>query len=265
LGTKKIIVLYAIVAVGSALAVGWIFSYVGRGAPGPKGLTTSVLFIGNSLTYVNDLPQTLSDIARSLGDTAETDMYAPGGYTLKQDAQDPTALDKIASRPWDFVVLQEQSELPALQDSQVDDEVTPYALELASDVRQAGPDTKVVFFETWAYKGGDPQYCASTPTLCDFESMQDQLSRSYGLLAQRSGGLLAPVGEAWRSARDAYPEIELYQSDGRHPSAEGTYLAAAVFYMVLFKKDVAGAASLGIDPAQAKILQQVARQVVFRQ
>ena len=45
---------------------------------------TSVLFIGNSYTYVNDLPNTLRQLALSLDDTMTVASSAPGGYTLFQ-------------------------------------------------------------------------------------------------------------------------------------------------------------------------------------
>jgi len=223
-----------------------------------------VLFIGNSLTYVNDLPKTLSQIAQSLGDTVIYDMYAPGGYTLAQDAKDQTALGKIASKPWDFVVLQEQSELPALQDSLVNSEVIPYAIQLDDDIHASWPKARTVFFETWGYQNGDTQYCPTNPTLCSYPLMQNQLTKSYGIMAQKTGGIIAPVGEAWRLVRNTHPEINLY-ADDRHPSVNGTYLAAAVIYMTLFKKDIAGASPLALDKKTAAILQNAASQTVLEQ
>jgi len=93
--------------------------------------------------------------------------------------------------------------------------------------------------------------------------MQAQLTRSYRLMAELTAGLLAPVGEAWQLAQQTHPEIELYQGDGRHPAPAGTYLAACVFYLTLFKKDLQGAAPLGMEPARAKLLVQIARQAVY--
>jgi len=260
--TKNKITSSVFVIAGLILIIAGIFAFAGRSAPKPPGITVSVLFLGNSLTSVNDLPKTISNLAQSLGDTVEYDAYDPGGYTLKQDSQDQTALDKIKSRPWDYVVLQEQSEMPALQDSRVSNEVIPYALQLDSLIHPQRSVAKTVFFETWGYKDGDAQYCASTPTLCNYTVMQNQLTKSYHLMAQKTGALLAPVGEAWQTVRQTHPEIPLY-GDDRHPSPEGTYLAACVFYETLFKKDVAGASSLTLDKFRAKILQQVASQTVL--
>jgi hypothetical protein len=228
----------------------------------PAGSTISVLFIGNSLTSVNDLPKTVADIAKSLGDTVNYDAYDPGSYTFKQDTTDQTALGKIRSQSWNFVVLQEQSEMPALQDLRVDNEVLPYALDLNTDIHNANPAAKTVFYETWGYQNGDSQYCRSTPTLCNYAVMQDQLIKSYSMLVQKTGGLLAPVGQAWQKVRQAHPEINLY-ADDRHPTPAGTYLAACVFYITLFNKPVIGASPLTLDKSQAKILQQIAGQTVL--
>jgi hypothetical protein len=71
--------------------------------------TKRVLFLGNSYTYANDLPQLLADIANSTGKTLIFDMNAPGGYYLGEHLTNPTSLAKIASGNWDNVVLQEQS------------------------------------------------------------------------------------------------------------------------------------------------------------
>jgi hypothetical protein len=260
---KRTLTLVGIVVIAAIAIFVGVFIYIKYSASKPAGTAISVLFVGNSLTYENDLPKTVSEIARSLGDKVEYDMSAPGGYTLMQHAQDKTTLDKIKLRPWNYVVLQEQSELPALADSRVDEQVIPYATELDNLIHSSEPLTKTVFFETWGYKDGDSGYCAAAPTLCNYAVMQDQLSKSYNLLAQKTGGLLAPVGEAWRLAQQTHPEIELYQTDGKHPSAEGTYLAACVFYMTLFNKNVTGASRLSLSSSRAKILQQIAEQAVL--
>ncbi len=244
------------------ILIGGILVYAKYGVPKSKGSTISVLFLGNSLTSVNDLPKTIADIAQSLDDSVKYDAYDPGSYTLKQDTTDQTALSKIKSQPWNFVVLQEQSEMPALQDSRVNNEVIPYALQLDSLVHPLGSTTKTVFFETWGYKDGDPQYCTYSPTLCNYTAMQNQLSKSYYEMVQKTGALLAPVGEAWQVVRQTHPEIQLYQDD-RHPSTAGTYLAACVFYVTLFNKSVANASPLTLDPPTAKILRQIAEQTVL--
>ena len=50
------------------------------------------LFIGNSYTGVNNLPQTVADLATSMGDSLIFDAYTPGGYTLQMHSTDATTL-----------------------------------------------------------------------------------------------------------------------------------------------------------------------------
>ena len=75
---------------------------------------TSVLFIGNSYVYVNDLPNTFRQLAQSLGDEVTVASSAPGGYTLLQHASYAPTQTAITAQQWDFVVMQEQSQLGAL-------------------------------------------------------------------------------------------------------------------------------------------------------
>lgn len=229
-----------------------------------KHKTISVLFIGNSLTFVNDLPKTLSDIAASLGDTVDYDSSTVGGYTLMQHTQTPNTVNKILSRNWDYVVLQEQSQFPGLSDEKVATQTLPFALEL-NDLIKKNPNSKSVFFETWAHQNGDPDLCLNNSTLCSYTAMQNQVFKSYSKISEETGGLLAPVGEAWRKTISTHPEIKLFQIDGEHPTPEGTYLAACVFYVKLFNRDVGKATPLLIDSAEAKILKTVARQTVLGQ
>src|SRR3989344_7408694 len=91
-----------------------------------------VLFIGNSYTYVNNLPQVLADIANAMGDTLTHDSSTPGGYTLNLHTSNATTLSKINAQTWDFVVLQEQSQLPSFDSAQVSIDVYPYARQLDS-------------------------------------------------------------------------------------------------------------------------------------
>src|SRR5664280_2803382 len=81
------------------------------------GSCQRILFIGNSYTYVNDLPRVFTDLARSGGHRVQTGMSAQGGWTLADHVASTSTLDLLRSSKWDFVVLQEQSEIPAMEQS----------------------------------------------------------------------------------------------------------------------------------------------------
>lgn len=72
---------------------------------------TSVLFLGNSYTSVNDLPGLVQQLALSMGDTVNVQMVAPGGFTLYEHSTTLASIDAINAQAWDFVVMQEQSQL----------------------------------------------------------------------------------------------------------------------------------------------------------
>src|SRR5208283_2849446 len=75
---------------------------------------TRVLFIGNSYTYVNDLPTTFMNLARAGGHKIEVGMSAQGGWMLADHVKSSDTIAKISSEKWNFVVLQEQSEVPSI-------------------------------------------------------------------------------------------------------------------------------------------------------
>ncbi len=200
----------------------------------------SVLFIGNSYTYVNNLPLLVDSLAAAAGDTLEWDMSAPGGYTFQMHSVDVTTLSKINQQPWDYVVLQEQSQLPSLDPDSVDSTTIPYALLLDSLILANDSCTQIVFYETWGRKYGDAANCAAYPPVCTYSGMQQRLLESYKLMADTCHAIVAPVGEAFRTCIAFDSTTELYQADLSHPSLNGSFLAASVFYNIFFHKSANG-------------------------
>lgn len=190
--------------------------------------TTRVLFIGNSYTSVNDLPNLVSQIYSAAGETLDYSMSAPGGCTFQQHCN--VSLPYIQQGGWDYVVLQEQSQLPSFPINQFMQESYPYAQELCSLIRQYNPDVKIVFYMTWGRKNGDPQNGQYYPPLNTYEGMDSLLYARYVMMAEDNDACVSPVGAVWHQIRNQHPEVELYQSDGSHPSYLGSYVAACSFY-----------------------------------
>lgn len=223
---------------------------------------TDVLFIGNSYTYVNDLPSMFRQIALSLGDTVNTTMQAPGGYTFANHSFDPATQNAIASQQWDYVVLQEQSQLGALPTNETFSNIR--ATDLAYDIQASSECAYPVFFMTWGRKNGDAQNCPQYPEVCTYEGMQQALRNNYTQFALENEGYVSPVGWAWKHVRDTHPDIELYQADESHPTVSGTYLAACVFYCTLFRQSCVGASFVStLQPDSAAILQGIASATVL--
>ena len=180
-----------------------------------------VLFVGNSYTYVNSLPQLFKAMSEHAmpGRRVEVKFIGGGGATLEKHWEVEEAQAEIQSGRWDYVVLQEQSSLGAddLTASDSADNFYKYARMYNTEIVAAGAET--VFYMTW-----------SRATL---KEQQVYLTEAYSTIGAELGSIVAPVGLVWDSIRDN-PEITLYQSDGSHPAIAGSYLAAATLLGAIY-------------------------------
>ena len=74
---------------------------------------------GNSFTYYNDLPAMVAEMAASDGRAYEYDSHLEGGWSWEKHAASEVTMDKIRSRQWDVVVLQEYSTRAAYPEDDV--------------------------------------------------------------------------------------------------------------------------------------------------
>jgi hypothetical protein len=176
-----------------------------------------VLFIGNSLTYANDLPAIIQSLAEADGQEPFVfEMIACADYSLEDHWRHGPALHAIQTEKWDVVVLQQGPS--ALPENRV--MLREYTRRFADETKRA--NARPALYMVWPSKG----------RFRDF----DRVSESYRLAAQDVQGSLLPVGEAWRSAWRQDPQLKLYSFDGLHPTFMGSYLAALVMYQRLYKR-----------------------------
>lgn len=224
--------------------------------------SSKVLFIGNSYTSVNNLPDLVSHIYTTAGETFDYTMSAPGGCTFQQHCS--ASLPYIQQGDWDYVVLQEQSQLPSFPIGQFMQESYPYAQELCSLIRQYNPDAKIVFYMTWGRKNGDSQNGQYYPPLNTYEGMDSLLYCRYMMMAEDNEACVSPVGAAWHYIRDHHPEVALYQSDGSHPSYFGSYTAACCFYTTFTGRNPLDISWNGtLDASLADIAKNAVKRVVY--
>jgi len=231
--------------------------------------TINVLFLGNSYVGVNNLPQLCADLAASSGRFMKTASNTPGGHLLIQHATNNLSLNKIREGKWDFVVLQEQSQLPTIDYYRYEFMYPGYQA-LCDSVAAYNPDAQVVGYMTWGRRFGGQQcenygqglYCSAD--FVDFGHMQDSLTSAYNECRELFGGLTAPVGLAWRNTLEQNDEIVLHSSDDSHPTIEGSYLAACVFHATLWNETPVGLKHPdGISEKTAAFLQKVAEETVL--
>lgn len=220
-----------------------------------------VLFIGNSYTQVNNLPHMVANIAASMGDTMEFCSNAPGGCTFEMHCQNQS-MTMICEGGWDFVVMQEQSQLPAFPIDSVERFVFPFAKQLVDSVYAFSPHAEPMFYMTWGRKNGDTEF--GYPPMDTYEGMDSLLYSRYMQMGEDNDASVCPVGRVWHYLRDQHDEIELYQADGSHPSLAGSYAAACTFYTMLFGRDPNSISfDAGLGQKQANAIRSAAHAVVF--
>jgi hypothetical protein len=207
------------------------------------GAPLRILWIGNSFTFVNDLPKIITELADSshMSHAPEITGILKGGEMLKGHWANP-ALQDALKKKWDVVVMQEQSTTPIT----APDTLLKYGTLIGNAARKAG--AKVVLYVTWPQK--------KRPTAAD------SIVTAYRALGKAVHAKLALVGPAWMNVLAADPSTELYMKDGSHPDPQGSYIAACVFYQVLYGKSPVGLPAIGVSPDEARRDQEAAHKAL---
>ena len=165
----------------------------------------SILFIGNSHTYYNDMPLMVKRRAEEAGYDCRVVMIAHGGWFLAQHVKEPDVRFNILHGNYDYVVLQEHAH-PFGPEEEFHDAV----MTLCKWIGDAG--STPVIYETWA-KRDEPE-------------KQGIMDKAHQRAAEEAGALLAPVGELWWDRMRSRPELEMFAADGGHASPVGSDFAA---------------------------------------
>lgn len=164
-----------------------------------------ILFIGNSHTYFNDMPEMVAEQFRKEQYDCEVTMIAHGGWFLEQHANEPDVRFNILYGHYDYVVLQEHA-----HPFGPEEKFYGAVRQLNQWILEAG--SKAVIYMTWAKK--------------DEEFNQERMTLAHEQIADELGMLLAPVGKYWWEYMRSYPDIEMYYKDGQHASPDGSRFAA---------------------------------------
>ncbi|EIE27587.1 hypothetical protein COCSUDRAFT_52214 [Coccomyxa subellipsoidea C-169] len=249
-----------------------------------------ILFVGNSFIHYNGGAEKVVAklLEEHLGAKVYARRYAPGGYTWPQhlaDTKDPSSslyklLGPGGTKPWDYIIFQEQSQAPALGGKD-----TLESYEALSGLVQFAKERNAhtVLLMTWGYLEGDRR--AHPAIFPDYHAMQERLANGYLSLAARIheehniSSSIAPAGLAWQhihtlqhgrnavklpAGKDTF--FAMYAKDGIHPSPFGTYLEACIV-----ANTITGCRSLGLTANPLELdgdwlvfLQGVADEVVFQ-
>jgi hypothetical protein len=175
-----------------------------------------VLFIGNSLTYTNDLPAIVEALARANQKRFIYQSITYPNLSLEDHWNRGEARKMIESDKWDVVVLQQgPSSLDESRQLLID-----YTRRFDKVIRAT--KAKTALYMVWPAESRSKDF--------------DRVIESYRLAAEDVHGLLLPVGAAWREGWMRDPKLALYSEDRFHPSVAGSYLAALVIYEKLFNQ-----------------------------
>lgn len=200
----------------------------------------SVLFIGNSLTAYNALPTMFASLAAAGGQgEIAYDSELVGGATLAKHWKDGKALQKLQSRAWTWVVIQEYS-FGTIKNAESFITHGRLFIDAITDQR-----AKPVLYMTWARLGE--------------MDTQGTIADAYRTLGAATGAQVVPAGLAFKTYREQHGDGALFK-DNRHPKPIGTYLVACCFYSALFAADPSGLPgdAAKLDVATAAELQRIA-------
>ena len=243
-------------------------------------ISLDILLVGNSYTSFNDLDLELETIIDTSGENSNVKSITGGGMKLSDHLEDSnqqgSELNLELSDGYDYVILQEQSQIPSFPTtSEFWLDGKDAVGELNERINAEGGET--ILLMTWGRKDGDINNPNRNP---DFLTMQLHLQQGYEMYLENSTKnekpvFIAPAGLAFKNIYEKVNETgidpsqgensfsNLY-SDGSHPSLDGTYLTSCVIY-----SSITGESPVGenfpsdISPVRALELQEAAADTVF--
>ncbi len=207
-----------------------------------RSLATSrkVLFIGNSFTARNNVPELIAQLAEARGRQLQHQLIQAGGASLRMHWNKGDAQKAIQETRYDYVALQEQSTLPVKNARRFHENVRLFD----EVIKSSG--AKTALYLTWARQNAPES--------------QPAITQAYTVIGEELGATIIPVGVAWQNFLRKHSHPVLHDKDQSHPTLAGSYLAACVFFAVLFAESPVGIASdlKGLTQAEVELLQKTA-------
>lgn len=228
----------------------------------PKDKEYSILFIGNSYTYCNDMPHSIfKPLCDAAGYNVKVDSVTRGGYYLHQfanqnDEYGKKVLEKLENNTYDYVVIQEQSGNAVKNPSSFFSGVRAI-----SRLLRRYHDGELVLFQTWGYKTG---YHLLPTHGGDTETMELKLRAAYTAIGEELSAKVALVGVAFLDVHRNSRNMNIYDADCSHPAQEGSVIAACTIFSTIFQSDVRGIKfDAGVDARDLGVLQEAAYKATF--
>ncbi|WP_299107002.1 SGNH/GDSL hydrolase family protein [uncultured Tenacibaculum sp.] len=175
-----------------------------------------ILFVGNSLTYYNNMPEILEYIAEESGVQIQTTSLCSPNYAIIDHLDSGKLQYLLKKQSFDYVIIQQGPSSQA-QGKQM----------LLAD----GAKVKALCNESKAQLG----YYMVWPSLQYYYTF-DKVIENHTLAAQKNKALLFPAGVVWKKYNTYKSKTLLYDYDNFHPSKAGSFLAALTIFHTLYPK-----------------------------
>lgn len=217
----------------------------------------SVLFIGNSYTHMNDMPKLFDKLCKAEGLKVHVEKSAQSGASFQIHSERKDMYEAIASRKWDYVILQGYSRELTWNSNHIDTATIPYLNKILASIDESSPNASKLFYMTWGYENGFQE----REEVNTFLKMADTIEKGYRYLGQKYNFPVVPVGMVWKSVKQD-SVIDLYASDRAHPSQNGSYLIANTFFQSIF--GIPARPDLGIiDENDATLIREKVNEVLL--
>jgi hypothetical protein len=195
----------------------------------------NILFIGNSLTYYNDMPTLFQNIANSKGKNVHCMFYSPGGTGFINHVNDSNVYNLFSSQGWDAVILQPGTGESAGRSSSTDSTIAR-GQRLIDSIRRYSPCAKIILYEI---STGIAPNDTSNNNYNNYFAIQSLIKDS---ITRISNGLqipFSPTGECFKSYYTLNQNLRLHSSYGDvHPNLYGSYLVACSIFNTLYQEKV---------------------------
>jgi hypothetical protein len=215
----------------------------------PNAKTRRILFVGNSLTFGNDLPGMLVKVASadpSAPVSLETRSITGSGVSLTGLWDEGCGPRRMATDHFDVVILQEQSFFWDTDPSGSREAAGRWF----SAARSSGATP--LYFQPWT----------GPPIRGDGRLEEGEMEQATRQIAGMYGAPLIRIGEAFNAGQSTPGAPDLFQPDRHHASEAGTWLAALVTFHALTGERPANSSwrPAGVSPEQAATIQRIADQ-----
>lgn len=167
-----------------------------------------ILFVGNSLSYSNDMPQMLEKLAKDNGFELKASCICKPNYGLEDHLNEDLVETELKRHDYQFLIFQQGPSSQA------------YGRQTLFDMGQ-----KLV---TMALENkAAPAYLMVWPSKAYYQTF-DGVVKNHTEAAQANHALLIPVGAIWQRLNKEHPAYKLYGPDGFHPSNLGSFLEALI-------------------------------------